>query len=131
MAKSGHERPSGAGRYSSMDYARLSKTDFDAVVTGELTHRVLYLEESLNGMISDFFVTEPSRKEHFERLILFREGLTFQDKIGIVTAMVPLFQAEADKLKLIALLKRVEKLKDWRNAMAHGRDVGDETTRAC
>src|SRR5213594_3037158 len=103
-----------------MDYTNLSRIDFDAVVTGELSHRILGLEESVNGIIGDFFITERSRREHFEQLILFREGLTFQDKIEIVRAMIPLFQAEARKLDLLTLLKKVESLKNWRNAMAHG-----------
>lgn len=107
-----------------MDYTSLSRTDFDAVVTGELTHRILRLEESINGIIGDFFVTEPSRREHFDQLVLFREGLTFQDKIEIVRAMIPLFQREASKLNLPSLLNKVEKLKNSRNTMAHGRDVG-------
>jgi hypothetical protein len=107
-----------------MDYTNLSRTDFDTVVTGELTHRILQLEESVNGIIGDFFITEPSRREQFDQLILFREGLTFQDKIGIVKAIVPFFQIEADKLNLTSLLKKVEDLKSYRNAMAHGRDVG-------
>jgi hypothetical protein len=106
-----------------MDYSKLDKVDFDAIVTGELTHRALWMEESIDSILCDFFITDPLRVTHFCRAILHRECLTAQDKIDIVRALIPAFGAEAERVKLKALLNRVEAFKAWRNAMAHGKDV--------
>lgn len=108
-------------------YEYLSKEDFDAIVTGELTHRAISLEHQLNGIISDYFVKPISKVKDFNRLLLYRDGLTFQDKIEIVRGMLPLFEGEAEIANLKNLLNKVEEFKSWRNAMAHGLDVSEET----
>lgn len=105
-----------------MDYSQLSPEDFDALVTGELTHFAIWLEGELIGIISDHFVTK-KKKSDFERLLLRRDGLTFQDKIEIVRAMSPLFASSETVSKLKSLLGKVEDFKATRNALAHGVDV--------
>jgi len=74
-----------------MDYVTLSREEFDAVVTGELTHYSLWFEQAIVQIITTYFVRQNDRAENFERLVMWREGLTFQDKIEILRAMIPLF----------------------------------------
>jgi hypothetical protein len=106
-----------------MDYDELDKEDFDAVVTGELTHYALWLEEEINGIICDYFSIPKSRIYDFRRLVLYRDGLTFQDKLEIVRGMLPLLGKAAEDADLKSMLKQVEDFKAWRNAMAHGLDI--------
>ena len=109
-----------------MDYAKLSKEDFDAVVTGELTHYALWLEDELNMIIADYFVVSQSKMSSFKQLLLYRDGLTFQDKIEIVRGMLPLFQHKAEHLEIKKILNDIEEFKAWRNALAHGLDVSQD-----
>ncbi len=109
-----------------MEYEELDREDFDAIVTGELTHYALYMEQELNTIICDYFVGTTSRRKDFRRLFLYRDGLSFQDKIDIVRGMLPLFGEHAEHVKLKNLLSEVEDFKTWRNAMAHGFDVSEE-----
>ena len=103
-------------------YEMLSPEDFDAIVTGELTHYAIWLEDVLIQIISDFFA-QPSRKDLFKRLLLRRDGLTFQDKIDIVRAMVPEFGNPTAAGNLKQVLKKIEDFKANRNTFAHGIDV--------
>ena len=103
-------------------YARLDHADFDAIVTGELTHYAIWLEDVLIEVISDYFA-RPSRKLQFKKLLLRRDGLTFQDKIEIVRAMLPEFKNSAVAQELKQLLTKVENFKSSRNAFAHGHDI--------
>ena len=105
-----------------MDYKNLTREDFDAVVTGELTHYAIWLESVIIDIITDFFVLKERRAE-FERLLLRRDGLTFQDKLEITRGMLPLFtnREGADRLK--NLLGKIEDFKSKRNSFAHGLDV--------
>ena len=107
-----------------MDYKDMSKEDFDAIVTGELTHISLSIEDEINNIICDYFI-KSGKKIDFKRLILFRDGLTFHDKIEILRAMVPLFGEVADRIKLKIILREVENFKLIRNAMSHGLDVSN------
>ena len=106
-----------------MKYGDLNQADFDAIVTGELTHKALALEDIANGIICEYFIGGYNEKEdEFRRLILYRDGLTFQDKLEIIRGMLPLFGDSADHCGLKEILKEVEAFKSWRNAMAHGLD---------
>jgi hypothetical protein len=105
-----------------MIYRELSKEDFDAIVTGELTHVAIWLEGEVHGIICDYFVSEKAKWDDFLRLVLRRDGLTFQDKIEIVRGMLPLFPDSA-QTTLKRLLLRVEEFKAIRNAFVHGLDV--------
>lgn len=105
-----------------MNYGQLSPEDFDAIVTGELTHYAIWMESELVGIISDYFVAKKKRSD-FERYILRRDGLTFQDKIEIVRAMLSLFSNKEVATRLKSALTRVEGFKATRNAFAHGVDV--------
>ena len=105
-----------------MDYHSLSQEDFDAVVTGELTHHALWLEDVANGIICEYFIGSGDKEDEFRRLILYRDGLTFQDKIEIIRGMIPLFGKSAEECNLKGILNEVEKFKSWRNALAHGLD---------
>jgi hypothetical protein len=98
------------------------QVELDALVTGQLTHYALWLEDEVIGIISDYFAV-PSKKSDFDRLLLQRDGLTFQDKIEVVRAIVPLFKKREVASKLKSILGKVEKFKQVRNAFAHGRDV--------
>ena len=112
-------------KHKEIDYNKLSKEEFDAIVTGEMTHFALWLEEELNGIICDYFLKENILREDLKRLILRREGLTFQGKIEIVRTMLPLFGKEAVVIGLKSLLKRIEQFKSYRNALIHGLDVSN------
>lgn len=103
-----------------MNYRDLSREDFDAVVTGELTHYALWLEEEIIGIISDYFLGNSKKRPNFIRLMLRRDGLTFQDKIEIVRGMLPLFPNKAAASELKTLLAKLEDFKSFRNALAHG-----------
>jgi len=110
-----------------MDYTALNQEEFDAVVTGELTHLAIWLEGELDHVISGYFVENHYRRGDFQRLMLRRDGLTAQDKIEIVRGMLPLLGlTEEDLANWKSLLKRIEDFKSWRNAMAHGVDVTPE-----
>jgi hypothetical protein len=106
-----------------LNYAELSHEDFDALVTGTFTHYALWLEDVLNSIISDYFVRSHFRQDRFKRLILQREGLSFQDKIDIVRSMVTLFGNLAEQVQLKGILKEIEDFKLRRNALAHGLDA--------
>lgn len=103
-----------------MKYEELSQEDFDAIVTGELTHYAIWFDGAIGQIIMDYFLIDKVRRPDFERLILFREGLTFQDKIEIVRAMLPLLGKVAEQVDLKRLLEDIEEFKGWRNALAHG-----------
>jgi hypothetical protein len=104
-----------------VDYRGLSKEDFDAVVTGELTHYAIWFEDQIVAMLADHFSCDATRSD-FVRLFLRRDGLTFQDKIEIARAAVPSLKNQSVAAKLPALLARVETFKSFRNAFAHGID---------
>jgi len=107
-----------------MDYEKLHPEDFDAIVTGELTHYALWFEDELVGIICDYFVGDTPLRNNFLRLLMRREGLSFQDKIEIVRALVPELPPLQSPTSWASLLKRIEHLKSLRNAVAHG--VGAE-----
>ena len=109
-----------------MEYSNLDKEDFDAIVTGELTHYALWLEEELNDIISDYFIADSKKRIEFKKFLLHRDGLTFQDKIEIVRGMSLLFDAAAEEVDLKSLLREIEEFKSWRNALAHGLDVSPD-----
>ncbi|QLE97784.1 hypothetical protein [Neptunomonas phycophila] len=112
-----------------MNYESLSQDEFDAFVTGELTHRALTLEDQINAIICEHFIGGCSPKEDlFRRLILDRDGLTSQDKIEIVRAMLPALGQPAIDSDLKGILGEVEKFKSERNAMAHGQCRTDSAT---
>jgi hypothetical protein len=108
-----------------MDYYSLSKEDFDSVVTGDMTHYALWLEDVANGIICEYFIGQSDKEDDFRRLILYRDGLTFQDKIEIIRAMLPLFGKPAEQCDLKGLLQEVEEFKAFRNALSHGFDRSD------
>lgn len=105
-----------------IDYHALNKEDFDAIVTGELTHYAIWIESSLNEIISDYFA-QASKHNDFERLLLHREGLTLQDKIEIVRSILPLIKKPKVGEQMKSLLGEIENFKVNRNALAHGFDV--------
>ena len=110
-----------------MNYRKLSREDFDAIVTGELTHYALWLEDELIGIISDYFLGTSEKRRDFTRLLLRRDGLTFQNKIDIVRAMLPLFTNSEASSDLKKILTKIENFKVFRNALAHGLDIQSST----
>lgn len=109
-----------------VEYEKLSKEDFDALVTGELTHNAIWLEDELVEIISDYFFQIVTRAD-FQRLLLRRDGLSFQDKIEIVRALLPRFANQLAATELRPLLVSIEEFKSTRNAFAHGLDVTPST----
>jgi hypothetical protein len=109
-----------------MEYEQLNHEEFDAIVTGELTHYSLWLEDAINGIICQYFIGSSDRENDFRRLILYRDGLTFQDKIEIVRGLIPVFGRAAERCNLKTVLKRIEEFKSWRNSLAHGFDRSDQ-----
>jgi len=108
-------------------YRTLSREDFDAIVTGELTHVAVWLELELETAIENYFAVRSDTREAFSRLILQREGMAFQTKIDIVRIIVSgneFKQEYKDQWK--GVLLRIEEIKRVRNAMAHGKDVGGQ-----
>ena len=105
-----------------IEYGKLGLEEFDAVVTGDLTHLAIQFEHYLNDIIIDVF--QVCREKEFRKLILHREGLKFQDKIEILRCCIPILGEHAEKLELKKILNDVEVFKSWRNALAHGRDAG-------
>jgi len=108
-----------------MEYRNLSKEEFDAIVTGELAHQAIWFEGELVNIILDYFVGRNKKRLGFERLILKREGIGFQDKIEIIRGMFQLFNNQVLAGRLDNVLKQVEVLGRFRNAFAHGTDIGD------
>jgi hypothetical protein len=102
------------------DYTKYSRTEFDAVVTGELAHHCLWMEDALNDFIIKFFLKGSSRKKEFETVFFERECLSFQDKIDLVNVTLKLFGSSEQKSRTKTLLKKVEAFKSMRNAFAHG-----------
>jgi len=103
-------------------YEELQLDEFDAVVTGELTHLAIHLEGELDNIIIDVF--QVCKVQEFRKLILHREGLKFQDKIEIVRCCIPMLEKVVDPAELKKTLNEVEAFKAWRNALSHGHDVG-------
>ena len=87
-----------------------------------MTHYALWLEDVANGIICEYFIGPSDKEDDFRRLILYRDGLTFQDKLEIIRGMIPLFGEAGEKCNIKGLLKEVEEFKSWRNALAHGLD---------
>lgn len=108
-----------------MNYRELSKEEFDAIVTGELAHQVIWFEGELIGIILDYFFGKSKKKVECEQLIFRRDGIGFQDKIEIVRGMFHLFSDQATVKRLELALKQIEILGRLRNAFAHGTDVGE------
>jgi len=107
-----------------MRFEDLDKEDFDAIVTGELTHYAIWMEDEINRLITDYFVSDKSKSKDFRRLLLYRDGLTFQDKLEIARGMIPLLGLnDQDQTQFRTILNAVEDFKSWRNAMAHGLDT--------
>jgi hypothetical protein len=104
------------------DYTNLSKNDFDAIVTGELTHFCLWMEEEINAFILDYFLKGSSRKEHFKEVFFERECLTFQDKIDLIKATLNLYGTPEQRSTGKKMMKQVEDFKRVRNAFAHGKE---------
>jgi hypothetical protein len=82
-----------------MDYRKLAREDFDAIVTGELTHYAVWIEVQLQDALCNFFVDDDKVRERFQRLLMRRDGLTFQHKIDITRALVECSVADAGKLQ--------------------------------
>jgi hypothetical protein len=101
------------------EYSGLTVEKFDAVITGELTHQALNCENELIAIITEHFCRKGAAGD-FSRLLLYRDGLTFQDKIEIVRAMLPLLVPDSTASNLKTALRKVEDLKALRNAFAHG-----------
>lgn len=99
-----------------------TKEEFDTTVTGELTHMAIWLENEVAGIISDHFCKR-TKQSDFSRIVLRRDGLTFQDKIDIARAMISSFNNAIAAAELKHLLADIESFKTHRNALVHGVDV--------
>jgi len=107
-----------------MKYEDLDQEVFDAIVSGELTHYAIWMENEINRLITRYLVSDKTKSEDFLRLLLYRAGLTFQDKLEIARGMTPLLGLNEQDQKLFrTVLNAVEEFKSWRNATAHGVDT--------
>lgn len=110
-----------------MNYAELSKEDFDAIVTGELTHYAIWHESELEDFISQYFSNSKKKRTQFKQIFLRRDMLKTQDKIEVTKAILALMDLTPIEIaKWKSLLKRVDDFKTYRNTMAHGLDVTDD-----
>jgi len=110
-----------------VDYRSLSKEEFDAVVTGELTHYALWIERALEALIIRFFGFSGTTSEVFSRLILRRESFTFSSKIDLIRSLALESSLAQDRIQLLqSLIRQVENFKNLRNSLAHGLDVSDQ-----
>jgi hypothetical protein len=105
-------------------YNKLTKQDFDAIVTGELTHYSLCMEDEVNEFILDYFLKGTGRRNEFRSIFFERECLTFQNKLDILKATFKQ-HAPAYLAQTLKLIGRVESFKSLRNAFAHGNDWDD------
>jgi hypothetical protein len=106
-------------------YRNYTREDFDAIVTGELTHLCVWLELALETAIEKYFAVRKDALEVFRRLMLHRDGVTFQAKIELVRSIIN--EDEFDDEYRAAwkkVLKEIEAIERIRNAMAHGKDAG-------
>jgi hypothetical protein len=87
-------------------YRSLSREDFDAIVTGELTHYAVWLEVELDTAIENYFALPNKTRQQFRRLILQREGMAFHTKIDLVRSILK--DDGFDKNYVLA----------WKNALA-------------
>jgi hypothetical protein len=109
-------------------YEKLTPDEFDAVVTGELTHSAIWFEDRFNEFLISYLGILKSRSEIFTLLFLYREGLRFQDKIEISEAIIRHHNAyltrpgpkQIDVSRALRLFGEIKKLKTVRNALAHG-----------
>jgi hypothetical protein len=86
------------------------------------------MEDTLQLILCDYFVPNEDRALVFYDIMLRRDGLTLQNKIEIVRALIDR-RSDIDlvtKAQVRDALRRVEEFKAIRNALAHGRDVGGE-----
>lgn len=109
-----------------MDYTILSIEEFDAIVTVEIGHLVLWMEEEISRFICHYYVSNVFKRSQFIKLMLYREGLTFQDKLEILQATLPIWGDKAVAMK--SIIRRIEKFKALRNALAHGRKAERDET---
>jgi hypothetical protein len=106
-------------------YRKMTREEFDAIVTGELTHHVAWLESELETAIENYFSVPANNREIFRRLVLQREGMTVQNKIELVHSIIREGKFDDEYRKAWkTVLARIEEIKRIRNAMAHGKDNG-------
>ena len=114
-----------------IEYETLTPDEFDAVVTGELTHYAILFENRINDFLVSYLGILKSRSDIFKRLFLYRDDLRLQDKIEITKAVIRHHSAylkqpgpkSIDVDRALRLLKEVETFKAVRNALAHGLSV--------
>jgi hypothetical protein len=112
---------------TAIDRAQLSREDFDALVTGELTHHAIWLEDELQDVICDFFAVSTGLRGLFKQLVLRREGFSLSAKIDLVNSILGSLQIPDSKRKEFRdLLRHITEFKDLRNMVAHGLDLTEE-----
>jgi hypothetical protein len=106
-------------------YRTMTREDFDAIVTGELTHQAVWLEIELETAIENCFAVPQAARESFRRLMLKRDGMTFLNKIELVRSIVDEGQFEQSyKTAWKKAFTEIDEIRRIRNAMAHGQDIG-------
>jgi len=102
-----------------LNYANMSRHEFDAIVTGELSSLTLSFELQINEIIIGYFLQGARRKDDFRIVFFYRECMTFQQKMDIVKVIINTNPSRLDKTESNKILKMIESFKSLRNALAH------------
>jgi len=111
--------------FEPVQYTKHNRQDFDAIVTGELAHYAIWMEEALAQIIASYFC-KPALAKSFKELVLRRDGMTFQNKIDLVRTILSEIASPEDAPHIKQTLNDVDELKEFRNALAHGLDVSPD-----
>jgi hypothetical protein len=106
-----------------MDYRDLDRAEFDAIVTGELTHYALWFEEQLDFLITVYFINDPRVIDRFSLIFLRSREFSTSRKMTLINSLLKGWADNRSK-EFLSVITEVEQIIAIRNAMAHGRDVG-------
>ncbi len=105
-----------------IDYSKLSKHDFDVIITGQLIHYCLHLESEINNFLKDYFLHRSSekRKSEFDEVVLFRDCISLHNKIDILKLLTKGYPLKVKKKESEILFSKIDEMKSLRNALTHG-----------
>lgn len=106
-----------------MKYVDLDRVDFDAIVSGELTHYALWFEEQLEFFILAYFIDDSRVVDDFSSTFIHAREFTMSRKIEFVRKLLRSRKFPRSD-EFLSAISEVERIVALRNAMAHGRGVG-------
>jgi hypothetical protein len=107
-----------------MKYQKLEREEFDAIVTGEMTHYALWFEDQLEALITLYFVDDPNVIELFEATFIRSRHFSLSQKLEFTKKLLRQWSDSKRSSEFKAVIEEVETLIAIRNTMAHGRDIG-------